>query len=111
MKKSDIRTYGRHKQRVIVADNWLTDHNPQLQRVFSTSSESSKNSIFHSSSSNSDVWNESLNSTGDQTGGRRPPTRYLKSFKPLHVADNYVQGSLYTTFLSSKVFIAVGLLF
>lgn len=62
-KDSNLRTYGRHKNRVIVADVWLSDED-RKQHVFSTSSDKS-NSLFHTSSS--DVFSESLNSTGHST--------------------------------------------
>ncbi|WAR21319.1 HASP-like protein, partial [Mya arenaria] len=66
MKKTEsLRTYGRHRNRRIVAtDVWLSDQEKK-HGVFSTSSENEcSTSIFHSSSSSCQ---DSLNATGDNS--------------------------------------------
>jgi hypothetical protein len=64
-KDKNLRTYGRHKNRVIISDVWFSDNEKKQGGVFSTSSDSSRqNSIFQSSSS-SENGALSLNSTGN----------------------------------------------
>ncbi|XP_045188775.2 uncharacterized protein LOC123546503 [Mercenaria mercenaria] len=65
-KDRNLRTYGRHKNRVIVTDTWLPDSDKKKGGVFSTSSDDSSRqaSIFQSSSS-SENGALSLNSTGN----------------------------------------------
>ena len=55
-KNSDVKTYGRHRNRVITTDVWGSD-NERRKNVFSTSSEldsSKHSSIFQVSSSSSE---------------------------------------------------------
>ncbi|XP_060596119.1 uncharacterized protein LOC132750191 [Ruditapes philippinarum] len=64
-KDKNLRTYGRHKNRVIISDVWFSDNEKKQGGVFSTSSDSSRqNSIFQSSSS-SENGALYLNSTGN----------------------------------------------
>lgn len=65
-KDKNLRTYGRHKNLVIVSDAWLSDGDKKQGGVFSTSSDDSsrQSSIFQSSSS-SENGALSLNSTGN----------------------------------------------
>lgn len=64
-KCSDVKTYGRHKKRVIVADIWLSDGDRKASNLFGTSSENdSKESSGMSCSSNiSDI--QSLQTSTD----------------------------------------------
>ena len=85
-KDRNLRTYGRHKNRVIVSDVWFSDSDKKQGGVFSTSSDSShQSSIFHSSSS-SENGALSLNSTGNSdqsifgSKSSRIQTRYHQKF-------------------------------